>query len=143
MNIHGAFVVCGGADAPSLHFLSPAEQAAHYERDRLAWTPNGKRQALRLTFGVDALYALPAWSADCMTFMATRYTGDDADAVRGMCAALALGRSLIRPDVADVPATSKPAAMTGGPSGGRTVRPVKPAPTAPASPGGFFAGVGR
>jgi len=143
MDINGAFLVCGGEDEPSLHVLSPAAVAALYARQGLAWTPNGQRQALRLAFGVDALYALPAWRPECMADIAQHYDGTHKALVCGMAAALALGRSLARPDEAAptaAPVAAKPAT---GPSGGQRARSTPRQPAPAGSGGGFFAGLGK
>lgn len=125
--IAGLFLVCGGTDAPALHFISAAEKEALYQRQSIASTANGMRQALRLHFGMDALYALPAWRTDCMQTVALEYDGPDAVAVRGMAAALALGMD----------PHGKPDGKPGNDGGA----PVKPAPRKPkpaGGAGGFF-----
>jgi hypothetical protein len=135
LNLVGTYLVCGGSDAPAVHFLCPAEMADHYTRDQLAGDrPNSRRLVHRGSFGADALYALPAWSQACMVATAETYTGHDAATVRGMAAALALGRG-----AAPAAATAAPVApgKAPGTSGGQPakLRPVKP--TRP--PGGSMA----
>lgn len=140
MNIYGTFLVCGGSDAPALHWLDTAGIESLYKRDSLAGdSDKSRRLVIRAQFGTDGRYALPAWSAECMADIAQHYDGDDADIVRGMAAALALGRSLARDAAPTAPEAPR---STGGPSGGQKARPVKPAPAAPSAPGGFFSALG-
>lgn len=138
--VNGTFLVCGGTDDPALHILTPEQVADHYRRDTLASERGTSRRLVnRYAFGVDALYSFPAWSRDCMLWVAQYYEGADATLVRGMAAAIALGRTDATPVGAPSErATVAPSAPASGkPRGGRPVRPVSPSP-APATPGGGF-----
>ncbi len=143
MNIYGTFLVCGGADAPALHWLDPAGIESLYKRDTLAGdSDKSRRLVMRCQFGADARYAFPAWSAECMATIAQHYAGDDADIVRGMAAALALGRSMVRPDAAPATDTAPAPRAASGPSGGRTVKAPRPAPQGGSGSGSFFSALG-
>jgi hypothetical protein len=134
----GTYLVCGGSDAPSLHVLTPAQREAMHARDAIAGDgPRSRALVLRYTFGVDAQYALPAWDADCLSGIALGYTGHDQAIVRGMAAALAVGRAL---RAADEPQPSAPVPPPANPtaSGGRKARPVPVAPQPAGPAGGFF-----
>ncbi len=90
----GMFIVFGpGADQrPTVHTLGSSDTSEYWRVAGLALTDTGVRQAIRQTFGVDGLYALPAWSVECMQQFALTYEGAHQDALRAVCAAAALGR---------------------------------------------------
>ena len=122
----GMFIVYGPDEsaAPSVHLLSRDATDALWTRQRLAMTDTGMRQAIRLTFGVDGLYALPAWSVDCMEQIALTYEGPHRDMLRAVCAAAALGK------------------LWGGEGGEEAPlappKPRKPSPQGKAKPASYF-----
>jgi hypothetical protein len=123
----GMFIVYGPDDtaAPSVHILSRDATESLWVRQRLALTDTGMRQAIRQTFGTDGLYALPAWSIDCMEQFALTYEGPHRDMLRAVCAAAALGK------------------LWGGEGGEEAPlsppKPRKPSPSSKAAPVSYFA----
>lgn len=87
-NIKGAFVV--------LHTTGPvallmSERATALFADRISAV--GYDKAIAYTFGHTATNALPC-TEDCMTFIALEYQGAHSEAVRQLCARIALGQPI-------------------------------------------------
>jgi hypothetical protein len=118
MKIQNCFVVFGEDIAPQVHLLT--ETARKLLDDRLRVVDPHKAYAL--TFGQGIQVALPAWSEACMIEIAENYTGPHATQLKGLCAAIALGKPY-GPDTEGRPT-----------DGGDKVprRPVKPKPSSPA-----------
>lgn len=121
----GAFVVFGPERAPEVHLLAAGALAAFWQATKVARTENGRAQAYARTFGTGATVALPAWSPDCMAEIAETYAGPHAVAVRGLCAAVLLGR----------PFGGDASTSQDDDGGGEKVprRPVKPRPSRPSA----------
>lgn len=119
------YIVVGQNCTPSVHILSPAEQAAYSDRLRAVKTDRGRLEAYRVTFRMDgAQYALPASCETALLDYAENYTGPHPVAVKAFAARLLLGMPLC-----DDPGN--------GPGNGPRVEP-KPQPIKP-RPGGAFA----
>lgn len=90
----GMFIVYGPEDdqRPTVHVLSYEATSGFWKAQGLALTDTGVRQSIRQAFGVDGLYALPAWSIECMERFALTYEGAHQNALRAVCAAAALGK---------------------------------------------------
>jgi hypothetical protein len=88
LNIKGAFVVIG-TKAPIAVLLS----ASAYDlfSDRIGAV--GLDKATRYQFGHTATHALPC-TLDCMEFVALNYEGAHKEAVRQICARIALGQPI-------------------------------------------------
>lgn len=102
----GTYLVFGPDLAPQVHMLSALGQSNYAEADRIARNTSDPDRYLmdvyRATFGSrDVRSVVPAWSRDAMQLIATQYEGAHQLAVRGIAAAIALGRPWTR----DVPKT--------------------------------------
>ena len=129
----GSYIVFGQhapcCAEPQVHLLDAVAHASFDERRSVAEsTPNGMREVYRLTFGMpDADTAIPAWSVEALTMIAQGYVGQHQTAVRGLAAAIALGRPFSRdkggkPDKGSDGGTRvKPETPPKGPSGGDAV----------------------
>jgi hypothetical protein len=100
----GTYLVFGPELAPQVHMLSALGQANYSEADRIARSTSDPDRYLmdvyRATFGSrDVRSVVPAWSRDAMQLIATQYEGAHQLVVRGIAAAIALGRPWTR----DVP----------------------------------------
>ena len=115
-NLTGAYVIIG-TNAPRAVILSMSELALFRDRERVS----GIDKAVSYTFGKGAAYALPCTS-DCMEFIALNYVGTQQDAVRQICARIALGQPI--GDGKDL--------TEGGGQGARVDAPV-PRPTRPSN----------
>lgn len=94
---NGTYLVFGPMHAPEVHIVSKSDQESYWERLRMADGMQDKEAAVRFAMKAafkapDATYALPAWSIECMQTIATEYQGPHMIAVRGIAAAIALGR---------------------------------------------------
>lgn len=112
------YVVYGPELAPSVHWLLDEFQVSRYQWLQSHFSDDLSK-ANENMFGHGAVYALPAWSRECMELIALEYTGPHAREVKGLCAMIALGHW---------PGTDVP------PPGGDGVKrkPVKPTPRGPA-----------
>lgn len=114
----GSFLVFGPEAAPTVHLLSEQETQLYYDRDSLVDSAKGRREVMRVTFNQPmATTALPAWSNAAM-LDATHYEGPFQTEVRGIAAAIALGKPFSK---------DQPNGRDDG-SGGSKV-PRKPKPT--------------
>ena len=121
MKLYNCFVVVGEAMPPQVHLLSDSARSLMDDRLRIADSDRKRHAAYAATFGQGAQVALPAWSSDCMAAVAQHYTGPHQVALRGLCAAIALGKPYGFDDSGD----DRPS------DGGEKVprRPRKPRPT--------------
>lgn len=119
----GSFLVFGPTAQPSVHILTEEAMVQYFERRRLVELRESAkmlRDCMRVTFGQpDATYALPAWSHDAMMAVASDYTGPFQVELRGIAAAIVLGK----PFTKDNP----PGKAVDDSAGGEKV-PRKPAP---------------
>lgn len=117
----GSFLVFGPTSQPAVHLLTEAEMGEYFERRRLVElreSARGLRECMRLTFGApDAVYALPAWSQDAMLSVASAYEGPFQVELRGIAAAIVLGKPFTKEKTA------------GDDLDGGTKVPRKPKPT--------------
>ena len=120
MKLANCFVVFGQELPPQVHLLSDSARSLMDDRLRVADTDRKRFTAYAMTFGRGAQCALPAWSEECMVEVAQHYTGPHEVAVRGICAAIALGKPYGPPESRD----------DQGNGGGTKVprRPIKPKP---------------
>jgi hypothetical protein len=88
LNIKGAFVLIG-VKPPIPVLISESAYVLYMDRIRVA----GIDKADAYTFGHDVVCALPC-TGDCMEFIALNYVGAHQDAVRRICARIALGEPL-------------------------------------------------
>lgn len=88
LNLKGSYVVIG-AKAPIAHILGADQEALFQDRSRVV----GLTKAVKYQFGNDAVAALPT-TRECMEFIALNFVGPHQEAVRGMCAKIALGQPL-------------------------------------------------
>lgn len=127
MKIYGTFLLLGPGIDPQVvalsdtglrDFNSRLEIATKHEKD------SSRHEAYRLTFGVRAHYAIPCWSVEAMTKLATEYKGENEKQVRGLAARIALGQPYGGPE---------PGARSGETDGGQRapIDPVKPKPRKP------------
>lgn len=122
----GSFLVFGPTSAPAVHLLSADEHKAYQQRYSIATkhsTARVWREVYRITFNQpEATVALPAYSLDCMLDTAQNYQGPFQVEVRGIAAAIALGKPFSKDSTTgeDLP---KGPADDGGPK-----VPRKPAP---------------
>lgn len=124
---HGTFVVFGEERAPEVQMLSVGRTALHFDRLMVA----SAEAAIAATFGAGFQYAVPAWSTEAMKLMGAEYEGPHRTAVRGICAAIALGL----PFESLFERAAQQARAKGQGPGGRMARLVPPAPVRP-SPSG-------
>lgn len=89
----GTFLVCG-IEAPQLQYLSD-EQAEAFLRNiatvQQAGTAAALNACLEQTFGVQALYAFPAWIEKSMEDVVATYCEAHADAVKAIAKAIVEG----------------------------------------------------
>jgi hypothetical protein len=121
MKLANCFVVFGEAMPPQVHLLTESARGLMDDRLRIADSERKRHAAYAATFGTGAQFALPAWSDDCMAAVAQHYTGPHQEQLRGLCAAIALGK----PYGPNEPGDERPS------DGGTKVprRPTKPRPT--------------
>lgn len=134
MKITGSFVIFGSARAPGIALLTKDGLEAFYDGLRIARDRARDPEAARLlvlsqAFGRGVEIALPAWSQECMEKIAQEYAGPFQVEVRGMCAAIALGRP-----TNNAPDLTEKRDPEGGEKEPR--RPVKPRKGGPS--GAFF-----
>lgn len=132
---NGTYLVFGPMHAPTVHVVTKSEQESYWQR--LAMLPGLRDQeaALRTAMSVafnapNAVYALPAWSVECMTEIAQAYDGPHKAAVRGIAAAIALGRPFAQDEKRNT---------DNGDEGGHKVprKPRGPKPTSPSKISAF------
>src|SRR5579872_1938999 len=82
------FVVFGAERLPEVHMLDERSANIFADRERVS----DRAKAIVATFGIGAEIALPAWSQECMELIALEYKGPYARELRGICAAIALGK---------------------------------------------------
>lgn len=89
----GTFLVCG-IEAPQLQYLSD-EQAEEFIRNistvQQAGTASALNACLEQTFGVQALYAFPAWIEKSMEDVVATYCDAHQDAVKAIAQAIVNG----------------------------------------------------
>lgn len=117
----GSFLVFGPTAHPTVHLLGVDELERYWARCKIV-DKHGSASALQLnmkvTFGQpNAIYALPAWSPEAMSQTATQYDGPYKVEVRGIAAAIALGKPFTKD--ADAPSDD-------GSGGEKVPRPGKP-----------------
>lgn len=88
LGIKGAFVVIG-AKAPTPHLLSDVAYSMYVARIDVV----GFSKACKYTFGVDTEHAIPC-TPEAMEELALGYVGPHQDAVRQMCALIALRKPI-------------------------------------------------
>ena len=148
---NGTFLLIGSTIDPQIHGLTPLQHkslieglsiTSRYERDS-EHGQSMRADVYKKTFGVAAEYAIPAWSDEAMTAVATGYVGPKQDAVRGLAACI-VTRTIIGPnygcDAFDFELvkgewvkTPRADGKGPGPKGGRKAKltPDKPAPKHP------------
>lgn len=93
---HGSFLVFGPESAPAVHLLSEDEHKQFQARMSIAIkrsTASAYREVYAKTFQQQgAMYALPCSIYECMLSAATSYEGPYKTEVRGIAAAIALGK---------------------------------------------------
>lgn len=124
----GSFVCFGQTVAPFLVVLTKGQhdglrsmQELHIRRGH--WEQK-RPDVYASVFGAGVQAALPATSIECMEQIALEYVGPHQVDVRGMCAAIAMGRSVGKDGAAG---SDKPA---GEPAPLQPVKPKKPTPSA-------------
>lgn len=129
---NGCYLVFGPMHEPTVHVVTKEGQETYWSRMKIAdGSERAMREVMRITFNApDATYALPAWSQGCMETIAQEYEGPHKIAVRGIAAAIALGKPFskdVNPDTDT------------GPKGGDKVprNPKGPKPTSPAKLSAF------
>lgn len=110
------FVIFGSETPPAVKLLSDSAKRLFDDRYRVA---SDSSKAVAATFGHGYEYALPAWSKECMERIALEYVGPFQRELRGLCAAIALGRPF-NPDTGD----------GGDQVEQKPVKPRKPSPSA-------------
>jgi hypothetical protein len=124
---HGSYVVFGqflqDGDPPQVHLLD--KQKTDYLRRQATLS----RVALAAAFGMTRSdTVLPAWSAEAMSLIAQHYSGAHAVELRGLCAAIALGRPFgqdarRKSDESDGGERATPTPKPKAPKGGDKVSP--------------------
>lgn len=115
MRFPNTFVVFGPEAPPIVKLLSESQAKLYRDREALRFIDRAK--IIAATFGSGYAYALPAWSKDCMEIIALNYTGPWERELKGICAAIALGKPY----------------GSGSDEGGTTItqKPIKPTPRGP------------
>lgn len=111
-----AFVIFGSETPPAVKLLSDSAKRLFDDRCSVA---SDRSKAVAASFGYGYEYALPAWSKECMERIALEYVGPFQRELRGLCAAIALGRPF-NPDTGD----------GGDRVEQKPVKPRKPSPSA-------------
>jgi hypothetical protein len=128
----GSYLVFGPTSAPAVHLLSADEHKAYQQRYSIALKHGSARvwrEVYRLVFNQpEATVALPAYSLDCMLDTAQNYQGPFQVEVRGIAAAIALGKPFAK-DQGENPAPG-PSDDGGGPKVPRKPLPKGKPPSA-------------
>jgi hypothetical protein len=133
----GAYIVFGQRlpfdAAPQVHLLDARQQVTFMTARQMAADSSNPelytRQAFKQFFRMpDADTAIPAWSREALELIATGYEGPHKVAVRGLAAAIALGRTFSRDK----------APKDSDDSGGTKVTANDPKPKSPAPSGRAF-----
>jgi hypothetical protein len=88
MKIRGCFVVWGLEVAPQVHTLTKERMAYMDDIERVAT----REKAIERVFGHGIDQRIPAWIDEVTELMATSYEGPHQIAIRGLCAAIRLGK---------------------------------------------------
>jgi hypothetical protein len=96
--IFGTYVVWGPEREPEVHTLDEPS----YRRYR-NWPARRGAVAIAAAFGTGMDTAIPAWSAGAMELIALNYEGPHQVRVRGLCAAILLGKPYGGPEPGDGP----------------------------------------
>jgi hypothetical protein len=104
---NGSFLVFGPTSAPQIHILTASEDKAYQQRYSIATKHSSARvwrEVYRLVFNQpEATCALPCWSLDCMLDTAQNYQGPFQVEVRGIAAAIALGKPFSKDNTDQAP----------------------------------------
>lgn len=102
MQPKGSYLVFGPSMEPGLFWLTADQMESFAQGVRIARdAPTNPEmyvaQIFGSTFEKGAMAAIPAWSAEALEMIATRYEGPHAARVKYMAAALALGKPIEPP----------------------------------------------
>lgn len=130
----GTFLLIGDAMEPAVMTLTKTRHDALNSGLAVAakyGQPGARERVYQSIFGVPALYAIPCWSVEAMTAIATQYAGPHADRVKPMAARIALGQPFGADEQGPPKGTGK------GPRGGQKAKLIPEPPRRP--PGGAAA----
>lgn len=140
MMLKNTYLVIRETTAPSVVLMTADEADGWRTRHAMALAsarPSAWLDATRMQFGHTDVHAvIPCWLPDAMAQIAMEYQGPQATAVKGLAAAIALGRPWSQGrDYGQADDSGKS-------DGGQPVRPRPRSPKGPAPLGGVFAQVG-
>ena len=93
--VTGTFLLIGADMEPAVVALTKVAHDGLNDGLRVAalyGKEDARARVYRQVFGMPAQYAVPCWSVEAMTAIATGYVGPHADRVKGLAARIALGQ---------------------------------------------------